>query len=123
LPRRKDAWENSRNMDPVSWLQFLRDEGTSGPGKLLNLNYNYYIQILLINTNSLIYICYILYRGYSGLQKHCNVLQFQIVCSVALYGMEVTLSIIERKYSTPSWLFNKLYFTQFKLVVVEICPL
>jgi hypothetical protein len=34
---------------------------------------------------------------YSGLQKHCNVLQFQIVCSVALYGMEITLSIIERK--------------------------
>jgi hypothetical protein len=39
---------------------------------------------------------------YSGLQKHCNVLQFRIVCSVALYGMEITLSIIERKYSTPS---------------------
>jgi reverse transcriptase-like protein len=34
---------------------------------------------------------------YSGLQKCCNVLQFQIVCSVALYGMEITLSIIERK--------------------------
>jgi hypothetical protein len=35
--------------------------------------------------------------NYSGLQKHCNVLQFWIVCSVALYGMEITLSIIERK--------------------------
>jgi hypothetical protein len=34
---------------------------------------------------------------YSGLQKCCNVLQFQIVCSVALYDMEITLSIIERK--------------------------
>jgi reverse transcriptase-like protein len=34
---------------------------------------------------------------YSGLQKHCNVLQFQIVCSVVLYGMEITLSIIEKK--------------------------
>jgi hypothetical protein len=34
---------------------------------------------------------------YSGLQKHCNVLQFQIVCSVALYGMEITLHIIERE--------------------------
>jgi hypothetical protein len=33
---------------------------------------------------------------YSGLQKRCNVLQFQIVCSVALYGMEITLRIIER---------------------------
>jgi hypothetical protein len=43
---------------------------------------------------------------YSGLQKHCNVLQFRIVCSVALYGMEITLSIIERKYSTPFWLSN-----------------
>jgi hypothetical protein len=32
---------------------------------------------------------------YSGLQKHCNVLQFQIVCSVVLYGMEITLSIIK----------------------------
>jgi hypothetical protein len=60
---------------------------------------------------------------YSGLQKCCNVLQFQIVCSVALYGMEITLSIIERKYSTPSWLSNELYFTQFESVVVEICPL
>jgi hypothetical protein len=60
---------------------------------------------------------------YSGLQKHCNVLQFWIVCSVALYGMEITLRIIERKYSTPSWLSNELYFTQFESVVVEICPL
>jgi hypothetical protein len=60
---------------------------------------------------------------YSGLQKRCNVLQFQIVCSVALYGMEITLSIIERKYSTPSWLSNERYFTQFESVVVEICPL
>jgi hypothetical protein len=34
---------------------------------------------------------------YSGLQKHCNILQFQIVCSVVLYGMEITLSIIERQ--------------------------
>jgi hypothetical protein len=61
--------------------------------------------------------------GYSGLQKHCNVLQFRIVCSVVLYGMEITLSIIERKYSTPSWLSNGFYFTQFESVVVEICPL
>jgi hypothetical protein len=60
---------------------------------------------------------------YSGLQKCYNVLQFQIVCSVGLYGMEITLSIIERKYSTPSWLSNALYFTQFQSVVVEICPL
>jgi hypothetical protein len=40
-----------------------------------------------------------------------------------LYGMETTLSIIERKYITPSWLSNELYFTQFESVVVEICPL
>jgi hypothetical protein len=62
-------------------------------------------------------------KHYSGLQKCCNILQFQIVCSVALYGMEITLSIIETKYSTPSWLSNELYFTQFESVVVEICPL
>jgi hypothetical protein len=60
---------------------------------------------------------------YSGLQKRCNILQFWILCSVALYGMEITLSIIEKKYSTPSWLSNELYFTQFESVVVEICPL
>jgi hypothetical protein len=34
---------------------------------------------------------------YSGLQKRCNVSQFQIVCSVVLYRMEITISIIERK--------------------------
>jgi hypothetical protein len=60
---------------------------------------------------------------YSGLQKCCNVLQFQIVCSVALYRMELTLIITERTYSTPSWLSNELYFTQFESVVVKICPL
>jgi integrase-like protein len=60
---------------------------------------------------------------YSGLQKHCNVFQFWIVCSVALYGMEITLNIIERKLNTSSWLSNGLYFTQFESVVVEICPL
>jgi hypothetical protein len=36
-------------------------------------------------------------HSYSGLQKRCNILLFQIVCSVALYGMEITLRIIERK--------------------------
>jgi Plavaka transposase len=40
---------------------------------------------------------YPILTAYSGLQKHCNILQFRIVCSVALYGMEITLSIIERK--------------------------
>jgi hypothetical protein len=44
-------------------LWFPRDERISGHGKLLNFNYNYYIQILLININSLIYIFYILCRG------------------------------------------------------------
>jgi hypothetical protein len=57
----RNAWKNSENVDPVSQPQFFRDEGMGGLGKLLILNYNYYICILLINTNSLIYIYYIIY--------------------------------------------------------------
>ncbi len=59
----RNAWENSGNMDLVSWPQFPRDEGMGGLKKPLILNYNYYIRILIIYTNSLIYICYILCCG------------------------------------------------------------
>ena len=34
---------------------------------------------------------------YSELQKHCNVWQFWIACNVALYSIEITLSIVEMK--------------------------
>jgi hypothetical protein len=89
------------------------------PDPCLNVTDKHFVKalcifLLTINTS---------HATYSGLQKHCNVLQFWIVCSVALYGMEITLSIIERKYITSFWLSNKRYFTQFESVEVEICPL
>jgi hypothetical protein len=34
---------------------------------------------------------------YSGLEKHCNIWQFQIICNVALYRVEIPLSIAEIK--------------------------
>jgi hypothetical protein len=34
---------------------------------------------------------------YSGLEKHCNVWQFWIICSVVLYNGEISLSFTERK--------------------------
>jgi hypothetical protein len=44
----------------------------SGTTNLIILVYKCYIYILLINTNSLIYICYILYEGARGIsEKRC----------------------------------------------------
>jgi hypothetical protein len=43
--------------DPVSWLYFFR--GRDNSKNLIIFIYNCYICILLIKTNSIIYICYI----------------------------------------------------------------
>jgi hypothetical protein len=58
-----EVGERSGDADPVIRPRFPGDGGTSGLRKRLILNYNYYIRILLINTNFLIYICYILCCG------------------------------------------------------------
>jgi hypothetical protein len=58
-----DVQENSGDADLVSQPRFTGHGEKGGPRKCLILNYNYYIRILLINTNFLVYICYILCCG------------------------------------------------------------
>ena len=53
---RRNLWD----ADPVSQPRFPEDGGLQ---KHIILNYNYYIHILLIITNPLIYICHILCGG------------------------------------------------------------
>jgi hypothetical protein len=61
--RKLPRWENAGKL--CGGRIRLAGPGFPGMGvqRLINLNYNYYIQILLINTNVLIYICHILYWG------------------------------------------------------------
>jgi hypothetical protein len=60
LPSLGNVWDNPGGTDPVSWPTFPRGGGTTNPIILL---YNYYICILLIKTNPIIYIYCTKHKG------------------------------------------------------------